>query len=290
MATQLHLKDMFNSRYQLRNLRGVSAELFQAHLKEKIGAVSGSSEGFVDESKQRDLSLKFHWGHNHDFGSGLSLAGRMADRHLDIVAEFIDDYGLPKNLTGKKILDIGVWTGGTSLLLAGLGAQVVALEEVVKYADMVNYLAASFGLDSKLRCYPKSLYEFLPRFADEFDFILYSGVIYHVTDPILSLRLIFSALKDGGSVFVETFGLDAAESVARYEGPAIVHSGSRKNLDSGGWNYFVPSPKCLEMWCRDAGFQKVNIGKYLQTRIKGSAQRTHFEEFCRAGLSQVNCR
>jgi hypothetical protein len=44
------------------------------------------------------------------------------------------------------------------------------------------------------------------------------------------------------------------------------------------------------MWCRDAGFQQVNIGKYVQTRIKGTAQRLRFEEFCRAGLSQVNCR
>lgn len=47
----------------------------------------------------------------------------MADRHIEIIARFLSDFGLPLDLTGKKVLDIGVWTGGTCLALCALGAE-----------------------------------------------------------------------------------------------------------------------------------------------------------------------
>ena len=50
------------------------------------------------------------------------LQGLMGDRHINILATFIDDFGLPRDLTGKSVLDVGVWCGGTSLLLAAMGA------------------------------------------------------------------------------------------------------------------------------------------------------------------------
>jgi len=289
-TTRNHLKDLFESCFQSRLLVNQSAEAFAAHLRSQVGAADGASEGYFDESRQRDLSIKFQWGHNHDFGHGLELRGRMGDRHIDLLAAFVDHYDLPLDLSGRRVLDIGVWTGGSSLLLAGMGAEVVAIEEVAKYAEMVNYLAKSFGMQAKLKCYPRGLYEVLPRFADEFDFVHYAGVIYHVTDPVLSLRLIFGALKNGGTVFLETYGCDAETAVCQYEGPSVIHSGTREDCDRGGWNYYVPSSRCLEAWCRDAGFQEVAIGPYANTRIVGAARRTNFCDFCRAGLSRPHCR
>lgn len=289
-STRDYLSRLFTSRFKLPNLVHRHAEAFAAHLRSRIGVVDAASEGFLDESRQRDLAIKFHWGHNHDFGSGLEIAGRMGNRHIDLIADFVDQYGLPRDLSGKRVLDIGVWTGGTSLLLAAMGAEVTALEEVVKYAEMVNYLAESFGLHARIRCYPRSLYDMLPRFADYFDLVLYAGVIYHVTDPILSLRLIFSALKDDGQVFLETYGCASNDTVCGYEGPAVIHSGQKQDRNRGGWNYFAPSSRCLEAWCRDVGFQEVTIGSYVQTRIQGVARRTAFDDLCRAGLSQPQCR
>ena len=58
-----------------------------------------------------------------------------------IIADFIDQFDFPEKLGGMRVLDIGAWTGGISLLLAAMGAKVVALEEVVKYSNTVNYLA-----------------------------------------------------------------------------------------------------------------------------------------------------
>lgn len=288
MQTQKYLADLFNNSFSLRNLRNIGPEEFKIRLIDKNHSVS--YENFIDPAMQRDLSIRFHWGHNHDFGDGFELSGNMRNRHIEIISSFIDDFGLPINLENKNILDIGVWTGGTSLLLAAMGAKVYAIEEVIQYSEMVNFLSKSFGYEDVLRCYSSGLYEFLPMFADFFDYVIYSGVIYHVSDPLLSLREIFTALKDNGTVFLETYGIDDERSVCVYEGPGIHSSGNAKDLNRGGWNYFIPSPLCLERWCQDAGYQHVKIGRYLNRRIRGAATRTFYRDFCRAGVSKKDLR
>lgn len=291
MNTYKNLKALFEEKYSFKSLKNISFLELKNELQAKIGSVDKNIEFFLDESKQRDLSLKFHWGHDHDFGNGLFLPGRMRDRHIKIMAGFIDGFGLETTLSGKKVLDIGVWTGGTSLLLAAMGAKVIAIEEVVKYCQMVNYLAYAFGIENNLACYPKSLYDFLPQFYDEFDLVVYSGVIYHVTDPLLSLRMIFSSLKDKGKVFIETFGMKSDESICRYEGPAVIRNGTAEEKNRGGWNYFIPSPLCLETWCKDVGFRDVKVGPEIKsTRILAAATRSYFQDFCRAGISKTSCR
>ncbi len=288
MTTNERLKSIFKNTFVVDNLKNTKHRDFQAYIANNIDKIK--YENFIDPSQQRDLSLKFHWGHNHDFGRNFKLEGKMKERHIDIIASFMDNYGLPHDLEGKKILDIGVWTGGTSLLLTALGAEVYAIEEVDQYAATVNYLAWAFGIENQLRCFSMSLYEFLPMFANEFDYIIYSGVIYHVTDPLISLRMIFTALKDGGSVFIETLGNDFSNSVCIYEGSGTYSSGNKDDLNRGGWNYFIPSSSCLERWCMDSGFQKVKIGDYDQKRIKGVATRTQYKDFCRAGVSMKSIR
>ena len=147
-----------------------------------------------------------------------------------------------------------------------------------------------FGIEKQLCCVPKSLYEFLPRYFEEFDIVIYSGVIYHVTDPLLSMRLIFSSLQDGGSVYLETYGIDSNEIVCKYEGPGVFHHGEKNKLNREGWNYFIPSSSCLGSWCQDVGFYDVEIGECIDSHIKGVAKRKSFSDFCRAGLSTPNCR
>jgi SAM-dependent methyltransferase len=285
------LQRLFLSKFSAEQIVGIDRRIFSHTLDRLIGTIDKGKEGFLDASKQRDLSIKYHWGHNHDFGDGMVYEGRMGNRHIEVLAHFIAELGLPADLSGKRVLDIGVWTGGTSLLLAAMGADVIALEEVVKYADTVNYLARAFSLQEKVKCFPSSLFAALPVFVDEFDYIIYSGVIYHVTDPLLSLRLIFSALKDGGSCYLESYGFHSSEVTCRYEGPGVVHSGRVEDLNRGGWNYFIPSSKCLATWCQDVGFQEVQVSRTEPSwRLHAFARRNAFQDFCRAGISNSACR
>ena len=142
----VYLRQLFADNYTVYNLKNLTPHQFQSHITSLSGKSDADMEGYIDPSSQRDLSGQFEWGHNHDFGS-FYMPGLMGSRHIDILATFMSLYGSPHcDLRGKRILDIGCWTGGTSLLLAAMGAQVFAIEEVRKYADCVNYLKEALGL------------------------------------------------------------------------------------------------------------------------------------------------
>ena len=294
MDTRQKLEKIMTDNFRYENVVKDHKETFETHIKGLIGQIDPETEGFKDCEKQRDQSVKFVWGHNHDFGT-FALKGSMANRHIELIADFIDNGGLPHDLSGKKMLDVGVWTGGTSLVLSALGAQVTALEEVVKYSNTVNYLALAFGL-SNLECKPISLYEF--DVNDTYDYVIYSGVIYHVTDPILSLRILFNSLKDNGRIFIETFGIvvdDKTTPIVLFEGPRFIKSGTKKDLTRTGWNYFLPTPYALSLWMDTVGFDDIRIGdtgssRQISRRIKCVATRRQHKDMLRAGLSRPDIR
>ena len=108
--------------YKTSNLKGINIEEFTKSIQSRVGAIDAQVEGYSEDEieKQRDLSIKFHWGHNHDFGD-FKMKGRMGNRHIDLLANFINFFPVSiDDFKGKYVFDIGCWTGGTTLLLATL--------------------------------------------------------------------------------------------------------------------------------------------------------------------------
>lgn len=258
-------------------------------LIEQEGTVDLKIEGFKCAENQRDLSIKFHWGHDHRFNEELSVKGRMGERHIKLIAEFMAGFSIPEgHFEGKDVIDVGSWTGGTTLMLKHLGARnVLALEEVQKYARTTSKLVNDvYGLDG-VTSDGTNLYDL--KTSSKYDVAYFPGVIYHLSDPVLGLRRLFNCLKDGGECFVETAGLDSPESIARFEGNRIYHktSGERASeLTRGGWNWFSPSPLCLERWMVESGFEDVNcFYSHASDRVFGYGRRNKYVDICRAGFS-----
>lgn len=278
-------------RYKTAALRTMPPADFRRKIDSFLAMVDPVMEGYRDPAVQRDLSIRFHWGHDHDFGD-FQVGGRMGTRHIDILSFFMDHFGaLPADLAGKRILDIGCWTGGTSLLLAAMGAEVVAIEEVRKYVEALRFLGEAFAIRN-LQAYPLSLYDLTDAaFQDRFDFVLFSGVIYHLTDPVLGARIAFNTLKDGGSCLVETLGSPGSGSTVEYWGPSVAGEGSREDLSRAGWNWFVPTPPALQQMLLDVGFAEVETTELLPThRICAVARRETHRDMTRAGLSAREIR
>jgi hypothetical protein len=84
-------------------------------------------------------------------------------------------------------------------------------------------------------------------------------VIYHLSDPLLALRIIYNSLKVNGKILIESEGLESDESICRFDGSLIIQSGSKRDLDRGGWNWFIPSPLALERMMIEAGFDHVTV-------------------------------
>jgi SAM-dependent methyltransferase len=273
------------SRYQTKDLVNIGRDEFKKTIDSFLALRDASMEGFADAARQRDLSVQFHWGHDHDFGD-FALKGRMADRHVHLLAIFRDRLkALPASLQGKRVLDIGCWTGGTSLLFCALGAQVVAIEEVRKYTDCLSYLKRAFNVE-RLDARNLSLYECTaPEYQDAFDIVFFAGVLYHISDPVLALRITFNALKDGGTCLVETMCTKSARRIVEYWGPdAFLTRGVRS-----GWNWFVPSPSALAQMMADVGFEDVQVHVRGDRAYAAGTRRSHVD-IMRAGLSVRNIR
>jgi len=234
--------------------------------------------------------FRFHWGHNHRFSESLSVSGRMGDRHLNLMAQFMVRNDLRMDhFEGKDVIDVGCWTGGTTFLLKVLGAEtVLALEEVQKYAKAARTMVTDiYGFD-KVICEGTNVFDL--ETEKKFDTAYFPGVIYHLSDPVLALRRLFNALKDGGEIFVESAGINNPEPVCRYDGNRIFHGSSKEaqeDLSRGGWNWFLPSPSCLERWMIEAGFEETDcFFSHQSGRVFGYGRRKRFQPITKAGFSR----
>lgn len=291
ISKELHKRFEF---YKTSNLRPISIEEFSRHIKSKIGVVDPVSEGYSEDEleQQRDLSVKFHWGHNHDFGE-FKLKGSMGDRHIDLLTNFIALFPLSlEDLKDKEVFDIGCWTGGTTLLLASLQCRVFAIEEVKKYAEMTSYLSKSFGIDDTVSVNSMSIYECnTEEFYNRFDVVYFPGVIYHLSDPLIALRILFNSLKIGGIILIESAGINHEKPFCRFDGSLIHHLGTRERLNRVGWNWFMPSPSALYRMMREAGFDDIQTLWDRNTkRVYGYGKKVSQVGICKAGLSVPEIR
>jgi SAM-dependent methyltransferase len=282
------LDDRFQ-RYRSDALKGISPQRFRSELASMLGVVDSRPEGYLayEQDAQRDLSIKFHWGHDHDFGD-FQLRGRMGRRHIEVLANFVALFPLSiEDFEGRSVFDVGCWTGGTTLLLAALGSRVHAIDEVAKYAETAAFLVRHFGLGDRVRVEPRSLYECnCERMRNHFEIVHAPGVIYHVSDPLLALRIFFNSLVVGGRVLLESEGIDHPEPFCRFDGSRIVAQGRKEEMNRGGWNWFIPSPSALARMMEEAGFEEVRALWHAATRrvyAYGVKRRQH--GICKAGLS-----
>jgi len=284
-----HLEGLM-SNFQVKDLVNTDPQTFKNRIDEFLQLRDHEMEGFKDPEKQRDLTIQFHWGHNHDFGD-FQLEGLMGNRHIFLPAVFMDEFKvLPKSLEGKSILDVGCWTGGTSMLLSAMGANVVAIEEVKKYVDSLNYLKESFGIKN-IEAKNLSVYECAgEEFHDRFDYALFAGVLYHVTDLLLILRIMFNSVKDQGYVLIETAAIASSKQILSYEGPNVHGAGKKEDLSRSGWNWFLPSPSALEQMMADVGFTDIQVGKVINGRVFAVGKRESHVDMMRGGLSVKTIR
>jgi SAM-dependent methyltransferase len=282
------LRQLF-SFYQTSNLTAISTEDFTKYIQSQIGVIDAQSEGYSegDLEQQRDLSMKFHWGHNHDFGE-FKIEGRMGDRHIDLLSNFVTLFPISlDDFKGSSVFDIGCWTGGTTLLLASLGSKVFAIEEVKKYTDMVSFLSKAFGIEDQVTISPLSIYSCNSNeFYNRFDVVYFPGVVYHLSDPLIALRILFNSLKVGGVMLVESAGINLQEPLCEFEGSLNYRKGTKERLNRGGWNWFKPSPSALYRMMREAGFDKIEtLWHHGTKRVYCYGKKVSQVGICKAGLS-----
>jgi tRNA (mo5U34)-methyltransferase len=148
----------------------------------------------------QSLYAGIHWHQRWELFKGVVTPGRNDVRKLCDLA------GVPPDLRGQRVLDIGAWNGCFSFECERRGAaEVVALTLEDPAATGLPKLAQA--LDSRVvRNVDGSVYDLDRRQLGEFDLILFFGVLYHLRYPVLAIDKIRTVAR--GTVLVETHVID----------------------------------------------------------------------------------
>jgi len=215
-------------------------------------------------------NVKFYWHQEWEVFPGVITPGRSSVRELLMHA------GVPEDLSGKRVADIGAWNGCLAFECERRGAsEVVAISLEDPDLSGFNWLQKLIGAE-RTRYDRRSIYDLDPKELGLFDIVICFGVIYHLRYPVLgidNLRRIAS-----GSLFIESHVLDDAvydlrgtgETAAlseideRLPEAALMQFYKGKELQGGASNWFSPSLSALSGIVETAGFDVISLKKVTQ--------------------------
>jgi tRNA (mo5U34)-methyltransferase len=202
------------------------------------------------------------WFHNLDL-NGV----RTAPEH------FLGDYpavkwksfadAIPKDLTGKSVLDIGCNGGFYSIEMKKRGAaRVLGVDFDEDYLAQARFAAQVTGLDIEFR--QLSVYD-VGALGERFDVVLFMGVLYHLRHPLLALDLlyehavgdllVFQSMQRGSKEVeevAENYDFWQTEMFDKAGYPKLHFIENRYADDPTNW--WVPNAACAEAMLRSSGF------------------------------------
>jgi tRNA (mo5U34)-methyltransferase len=143
------------------------------------------------------------WWHEIELAPGIVTPGDDSNR---MKLPILDELGLPRDLSGKRALDIGASDGYFSFELEKRGASVVAIDFVPE--TYTGFATARKILGSKVEYRMDNVYNLTSVGYGTFDVVLFLGVLYHLRKPLAALDAIRSVMKEGAQLFAGTMLID----------------------------------------------------------------------------------
>jgi tRNA (mo5U34)-methyltransferase len=209
--------------------------------------IAAGDRGFEERVQKLagQVQTRFRY-HSIDLPDGSVLPGLQSVEHL---RWRLGLFGLPNDLRGKRVLDIGAWDGWFSFECERRGADVVAIDCVA----LDTFLEARRLIGSRVDYLTLDVNELSARRLGRFDIVLFFGVLYHLRHPLLGLEKAVELSTD--IALVESFVI----APEHREHPAVMEYYERAELGGQIDNWCGPSPECLLSFCRSAGFAKAEL-------------------------------
>lgn len=170
--------------------------------------------------------------------------------------------GLPDNLTGRRVLDIGTRDGFFAFECERRGAEVVAVDSVS--LETTGFGVAAELLGSRVRYQHRSIWD-LSREADgEFDVVLCLGLLYHLRDPLAALNLVRSLCR--GVLYLETAILEPSRAgafdgigawsaaVPQFDETPLMQFLPGAIANNDPTNFWLPNRACLKAMLEESNF------------------------------------
>lgn len=224
-----------------------SAESSQSTFEPLVPNTPGLREQLVSFVKSiNDAGGSYH---RLSFGSGIVMEGEYDIR------KYIDNYGVPKNLSGKSVLDIGTGTGFFALECIRRGAQVTAID--IWNADFYNKIREILCLN--LKYIRKNIYELDESFG-KFDLVICGSLLLHLRDVFGAIERIYSVCKR--EAIIATASIESQECNDR----ALCEFVGLKNTSIEGeyWVYWHLNALALQKMLLASGFSEAHeVGQFV---------------------------
>lgn len=202
---------------------------------------------------RQQVEAETYWFHRIELYPDLVTPG-----WSDPATEKMPYFGLPDDLTGLRVLDIGCADGYFSFEAERRGArEVVAIDSLPDSVRRFNVCRSALG--SKATAYLANVYELHPRTFGTFDLILFYGVFYHLRHPHLALEKILGVSV--GRLLFQSHILELPELSEEPWGkfhPRGVMSGKDKTRWDPTVFWLFNSKCCIDM-VEAVGFEDVQV-------------------------------
>ena len=228
----------------------------------------------ADELRARVASFPY-WYHRIELPDGIVTPGFSP---IDA-----SKYGIPADLEGLRVLDVGAWDGSWTFQALKRGArEVVAIDDFSDYLGLLKKEARSawqtFDLCRDAFGYPEerckriemSVYDVSPSRLGTFDIVFFFGTLYHLRHPLLALDRLAEVCS--GQVFVESAILDDYSPYKGGFGPhyaagdVVMEFYPRDEYSQNVTNWWCPTLACLMRMVYAAGFNRDLQGWKLMDR------------------------
>ncbi len=195
------------------------------------------------------------WYHTIELGPGLTTPGIYDHR------PYLPAYGLPRDLTGKSVLDVGAASGFFTFELEKRGAHVTA-------TDLPEWSAHDLGPLYKPELSPEGLHAYLhdpfllarkmlgsvadrrlvniydlaPETVGTYDLVFCGSVLVHLTDPVKALWRLRSVTREAAIICTVIHPVASPDRLAVFGG----------HERGDGW--WFPNRAAFEAMVRSAGF------------------------------------
>jgi tRNA (mo5U34)-methyltransferase len=198
----------------------------------------------------RSEVAKIRWFQQIDLGNGIVTPGA---EHSVGKLEIL---GIPDNLRGWSVLDVGAWDGYFSFEAERRGARrVLATDHFCwgggGWGTNAGFQLARRVLGSKVRDKRIDVLDHSPDSVGVFDLVLFLSVLYHMRHPLLALEKMASVTRKMMIMETHVDMLDCPRpAMAYYPGCELCNDGS---------NWCGPNPAMIEAMLKTVGFRKVSI-------------------------------
>ena len=208
------------------------------------------------------------WYHTLDLGEGVVTEGMFDLR------PFVSRYGLPDDLSGMRVLDVGTFDGFWAFEMERRGAQVTSLDlDRTQQLDWPprlrpeedaerghTFRLAREALGSEVERVGLSVYDATPeRLGESFDLVFCGSVLIHLRDPMLALERMAQLCQ---GLFV------MAEEYSRRLAPLRIVQGAEFRGDSPWSTWWIPTARTWEVMVHTAGFTNVRRHGRFQLRFR----------------------